>query len=125
MKTMRALIVTDDRPFHDLGDDWIVMQATRPLVGDKIAENSEFVGGWFYAAISKSSEFYESNIQTNKDLDARIIIFKTEDEQIQIALNMVPEKYRKTYNDLITSKAFGIKDELLSKLDFKTYGELI
>lgn len=119
------LITNPEIPFSDLGQGWIAMQTTRPILGNKIIENSDFTGGFFYVAIDLSCEFAEKNIENNKKMGAHINVFVSEEQKLNAALFFVPEKYRKTYAEMIVSGNEGVREELFDRLEGKKYGELL
>lgn len=87
-----TLFTTFDVPFADKGNGWIVMNAARPIVGDETAQG-EFLKGRSYAAIDLSSEFAAQNIETNRKLDAAIVLKVTRTQFQAIAVKQIPEKY--------------------------------
>lgn len=79
----------------DVPDDWIVMNAPRPLMGDKVTQDGEFLAGRFYAAIDPNSHDAASHIESNLKMAAVIVVQMDKDEQVDIAL--LDNKYAATY----------------------------
>ncbi len=80
----------------DAPDDWIVMNASRPLVGDMYSEG-DFLAGRFYVAIDPKSEYAVQNVDQNNKLDARVVIYASKKQQNDAVL--FGEKYAAEYRE--------------------------
>ena len=76
---------------------WIIMNAPRPLLGDRVIEVGEFNHGRFYAGIDPNVEFAESLVTRNLRDDARIVFVASHEFQQEMALELVPLEYRSRY----------------------------
>jgi N12 class adenine-specific DNA methylase len=64
----------------------VVMNAARPLVGDLTTEGP-FCAGCFYSVILPGDEFGLSNIETNRKLDARVLVEVDRATQMKLAMH--------------------------------------
>ena len=107
----------------DVPAGWLVMNAPRPLVGQKTVENGEFLTGRFYGAVDPSDTYAASTIETNRKLDAAIVM-QGIDRATQMAMAMVGNKYRDDYLAMPEAERYQALSPKIKKLYGKPYGEL-
>ena len=83
----RAEIVPDDVP-----EDWIICNAPRPLYGDR-EFNGPFLSGVLYVAVDPTGDQAAFCLHRNAELCGVELVFHTEDDLIETAL----EWYRVNY----------------------------
>lgn len=69
--------VTDTQ--RSIPADWVIVNAPRPLFGN-IQFTGDFISGIFYAALDPADEYFQTWMDANKKLDARVIHYVTESE---------------------------------------------
>lgn len=106
----------------DVPAGWVVMNAPRPLVGTKVLEGGPFLSGRFYAAIDPADSMAANYLDTNRRLDAVVVIHATREQQVEMALigNEYAEQYRAEYQGDALYEVLSPLD----KLSGKTAGEL-
>ena len=67
---------------HFVPENWIICNAPRPLYGHT-TWTGDFIGGIFYAAIDPDCECASRYLHDNAELDAREIVFVTQDECLE------------------------------------------
>lgn len=107
----------------DVPDGWLVMNAPRPMVGQKTLENGEFLTGRFYGAVDPSDTYAASTIETNRKLDAAIVM-QGVDRATQMAMALVGNKYRDDYLAMPVGERYQALSSQIKKLYGKPYGEL-
>jgi hypothetical protein len=107
----------------DVPAGWLVMNAPRPMVGQKTLENGEFLTGRFYGAVDPSDAYAASTIETNRKLDAAIVM-QGVDRATQMAMAMVGSKYRDDYLAMSEDERYKALSAKIKKLYGKPYGEL-
>lgn len=105
----------------NLPNDWIVMNAPRPLLGSKTAEG-DFVTGRFYAAIDPKDSMAKKYIEENIKLDARLLVVVSRDTQMDVAMH--GNEYRDKYMQRDPVERYEWLATPLEKLRDLTYGEL-
>ncbi|WP_421193855.1 strawberry notch C-terminal domain-containing protein [Aeromonas jandaei] len=106
----------------DVPAGWLVCNATRPLVGDRVVADGPLNDGRFYALIDPESPIAASYLKSNEDLNAKILVLIPKETQIEMVLanNEYAEQYRNDFEG----------DELYSSLNpmqylyGKTYREI-
>jgi len=79
---MKAIVSLEDERLQDVPEGWIIMNAPRPLIGDKEWQG-DFRHGVFYAAIDPNNDEppgAEWRIQQNKDLDGWVLKCVSQEE---------------------------------------------
>lgn len=107
----------------DVPAGWIVMNAPRPMAGQKTLENGEFLTGRFYGAVDPADTYAASTIETNRKLDAAIVM-QGIDRATQMAMAMVGNKYRDEYLAMPEAERYTALSPKIKKLYGKPYGEL-
>lgn len=79
----------------DVPENWIVMNAPRPLLGHQTFSNGPFLSGRYYAAIDPCDSMASIYIEKNRQLDARVVIQASKAVQVEMAL--VELKYAEQY----------------------------
>lgn len=117
-------VIASTVPFDNLPPDWIVMNAPRPLLGDKLAQG-EFLTGRFYAAIDPSVEFAKNLFDRNVKDDASIVFVADAALQEAMALETISPEYQDAYRKMAPAKRSQAIESFVRKLSVgKTYGEL-
>lgn len=110
---MSAVVVAELADI-EVPEGWIVCNATRPLVGDRVVENGAYNSGRFYALINPSEMTAASYLVANANLDAKVVLTVPKAQQIAMALsdNEYADQYRAEFTD---------EDELYQALNPKQY----
>lgn len=99
---MTTLQIIGKRP-DDIPNNWIILNAPRPLYGNK-EWTGEFEHGIFYVALDPNDDYvYDMWMKSNESLDAWICEYQTKEDAIKMALDYYNEKYpedSETINDL-------------------------
>ncbi|MFU1524239.1 strawberry notch C-terminal domain-containing protein [Aeromonas hydrophila] len=106
-------VVVADHLDLDVPAGWLVCNATRPLVGDRVVADGPSNAGRFYAFIDPQSPIAASYLKSNQDLDAKILVLIPKETQIEMVLanNQYAEQYRSDFEG----------DELYSSLNPRQY----
>lgn len=115
-------IFTDTQPMDGVPADWIIMNAPRPLVGDKLMENGDFLDGRFYAAIDPKASTFALYVNQNVKDAAAIVMVIPKDKQAAMAISGT--KYEAMYKGLPVDQRARAVQPMINKLQGKTYGEL-
>lgn len=115
-------VFTDTQPIDGVPADWIIMNAPRPLVGDKLTEGGEFLDGRFYAAIDPNASTFALYVNQNVKSAAAIVMVIPKDKQAAMAISGT--KYEAQYKALPAEQRARAVQPLINKLQGKTYGEL-
>ena len=94
-------------------EGWRVFNAPRPLYGH-MTWDGEFVSGLFYAAVDPSEANTEAHVERNRALDARELVFLTQeelDERVDAHAARLAEEYG------IDASEFDREDVLFSYQD--------
>jgi hypothetical protein len=104
-------------------DQFVVMRATRPLVGTETMEAPRLSGGGFWSLIDKSNEFAAGNAETNRKLDATIYVAVANSEELnKVALYFQRDnKYFAQYAKAISNEYFN--DGLVEQLHNISFGK--
>jgi hypothetical protein len=101
--------------------DWIVMHASRRLVGDKC----DYFDGRNYAAINPSLESAMNLIHSNVNQDARVVFVANPAMQEAMALQTIHAEHRESYRQMkLPGRAEAIAGFVLRLRLGHTYGEL-
>lgn len=112
---MRAAFTTIN-PFGVKDHKSIVFNASRPIAGDNIIANGEWVAGRYWAYCESNQNLCDV-IQTNIKLDA-VRVFTVNQSQIEtLAKATIPEKYIDNYNTMDSSKQEAILKSYIDKLN--------
>lgn len=83
-----------------------VFNAPRPLAGN-ISGEGEWHCGIYYAVVNPSSEYAKQDIETNRKLDAVLLVPATMEQIVRLGEKQIPEKYRAGYESLKDGEAQG------------------
>ncbi|MEZ3187013.1 hypothetical protein HZR81_19080 [Pseudomonas sp. LM13] len=99
------------------------MNAARPIMGTKTAANGPFLAGRFYAAIDPADERAASYVETNRSLDAHVVVQLTQDEQVDLILwqDDYESKYREEFEG---QELFDVLRGRVSELNSLTFAGL-
>lgn len=89
--------VTHHAAFKELPAGWVVMNASRPMIGDLTLEDGPFLAGRFYAALDPESTQFLTSMAENASLDGRVVLTIPKDVQTKMAL--LDNKYSAEYLD--------------------------
>lgn len=103
--------------------NWLLMNAARPIMGHKTYENGPFLAGRFYAAIDPNDSMAVRYIESNKNLDAHVVVPVDENEQVNLALwdNEYAERYR---SEFAREELYRVLQGQISDLNKLTFGAL-
>lgn len=107
---------------YPLGETEILMNCVRPLVGNRVYENGEYVSGRYYAIIDLNDPNAERWILENKKLDACMII--QTDLFTLMEMAMIGNKYEAEYRSLDPKKRFKYLQPSIEDLNDKPYMEM-
>lgn len=120
----RAVVVTET-PFNDLPEGWVVMNAPRPLLGQRTGQG-DFAHGRHFAALDPAEgEFSVSFYARNIADDARVAFVASRDEQLAMAVQTIPQEYRDAYMAMDAEQRQRVLQPFVAKLNDRTYGELV
>ena len=77
---MKIRKIIRERP-TDIPKDWWIMNAPRPLWGNK-QWTGEFLCGVYYVALDLDGELYQDRVEYNKSMDATILEFISRQEVV-------------------------------------------
>jgi hypothetical protein len=105
----------------DVPEGWILMNAPRPLLGQKTMEGA-FVSGRHYAALDPEDSMTPGYLKENVALDARLVVAVPREVQMDVALH--GNEYRDRYMEFETEQRFEMLSSQLEKLRDLPFGEL-
>ena len=105
----------------DVPNGWIVMNAPRPILGQKTMEG-DFVSGRHYAALDPADSMTDVYIKENVKLDARVLVVVPREMQMDVALH--GNKYRDNYLQVAPGERYEMLSPTLEKLRDLPYDEL-
>ncbi|MBA1280212.1 N-6 DNA methylase [Stutzerimonas stutzeri] len=118
--------VTAERGLWELADapaDWLLMNAARPLVGSKTSSNGPFLAGRYYAAIDPTDDRAASYVETNRSLDAHVVVHLTKDDQIDLILWQ--DEYEHSYREQFSGdELYDVLRGRVGELNALSFGEL-
>jgi hypothetical protein len=123
---VRTLLVSrDDYPFADMTiSEGIVMNASRPIMGDRMEQDGEFIHGRFYAAIPHDNEFADYNVKENAILHGVILYNVDEATLTQVALDNVAGKFASRFDDLTPDKKASQVRYWIFKLEGASFADV-
>jgi hypothetical protein len=104
----------------EVPDNWIIMNAARPLLGHETVSDGTFLSGRFYAGINPEDGFAVSYIRENIKLDAIVVLQASMSELIEMAL-AENEEYRAAYEEMEPERQQDALRVLISKLNDRPY----
>lgn len=105
----------------EVPEGWILMNAPRPLLGQKIMEGA-FVSGRHYAALDPDDSMTQRYLKENVALDARVVVAVPRDVQMEVALH--GNEYRGAYMEYDAENRYKMLASQLDKLQDLPFGEL-
>ena len=105
----------------DVPDGWILMNAPRPLLGQKTMEG-DFVSGRHYAALDPTDSMTHAYLKENVELDARVLVVVPREMQMEVALH--GNEYRDKYMEVEVGQRYEMLSSHLEKLRDLPYGKL-
>jgi hypothetical protein len=116
-------VVTSSDPMAGVphGDNWVLMNAPRPLLGTETMSNGEFLSGRFYAAIDPADSMAAAYIAENVKLNASVVFIADEATQEIMALNSIDPEYLPAYMEMEEGER---RSALRGKID-SLHGRLI
>ncbi|WP_454727956.1 MULTISPECIES: strawberry notch-like NTP hydrolase domain-containing protein [Cupriavidus] len=121
--TLRG-VVAEAAPFADLPAGWLVMNAPRPLVGDRLA-NGDFRHGRFYAAIDPAGAMATLYFERNARDDARMLFTADAATRVAMALQTVEPEYHAGYLEFDEAeREEALHHHIASLNDGRSLGEL-
>jgi predicted RNA methylase len=103
--------------------DWVLMNASRPLVGTRVHENGDsWPGRNHYAAIDPADKLATWAVSENEKLNAAVVLVASREEQVSMAL--VGSEYRdRYYSEMDATQRYDVLTGPVRRLNEKTYGE--
>lgn len=108
-------------PFKELPGDWIVMNASRPLIGH-LACNGDYLAGRFYAAIDPNDAMAAKYVEANRKDGAVMVLVASREQRMEMA--MLDSPYREAYLEMGKDERLKATHALVMKQHGKPYGEL-
>lgn len=105
----------------DAPEGWIVMNAPRPLLGQKTMEG-DFVSGRHYAVLDPADSMANAYFKENLKLDARVLVVVPREMQMEVALH--GNEYRDKYMEVEVGQRYEMLSSHLEKLRDLPYGKL-
>lgn len=105
----------------DVPEGWILMNAPRPLLGQKTMEGA-FVSGRHYAALDPDDSMTPGYLKENVALDARLVVAVPREVQMEVALH--GNEYRDRYMEFEPEQRFEMLSSQLENLRDLPFGEL-
>lgn len=117
-------VVTDALP-AGFRADWITMNATRPLYGDLVVEDSPYLSGRWYACIDPEVEFAAELVMQNLRNDCKVVVLASAELRQNMAIKTLSPRYMTSYEGMSENVQSAIVTPLVKKLNRgKTYVEL-
>lgn len=118
---MKAVVATtESQPSFPEG--WIVMNASRPLLGHA-SQQGKFLDGVFYVAIDPNDSMASAYAEENRKLSASIVVTASEEEQMRMAI--FESRHRKEYeNELNASERKIVITPLIAKIQHTPFAEM-
>lgn len=118
--------VTQDMNLHLLlgaPEHWLLMNAARPLMGQKTLGNGPYLAGRFYAAIDPADDVSARYVEANRKLDGHVVVPLTKEEQISLILweDEYAERYREQFHG---DELYEVLQGRVSELNKLTFGEI-
>lgn len=112
-----------DRAPMDVPDGWVVMNASRPLLGTTTNESNDFwPGRMFYVAIDPADAMASRYVEENRKLDAAVVLVASREDQVGMAL--VGSEYRdRYYNEMDADRRYEALRGQIRRLSEMPYGE--
>lgn len=79
-------VMTDTPLPEEIPSGWIVMNCTRPLLGQVIIDKGPYLSGRYYVGLDPEDPATDGYIQKNYDLDASVVLVASLETQVQLAL---------------------------------------
>lgn len=117
-------VITSEQQMPGTPDNWIVMNAARPLLGTETLSNGEFLSGRFYAAIDPQDYMAQAYIDSNVKMDASVVFVADKATQAAMALQTIRPQYQAAYMEMDEDERAASISGFVNKLNGKTYGEL-
>lgn len=119
-------VVTDADPMPGVarGADWIVMNASRPLMGTETMSNGEFLDGRFYAAIDPADGMAQAYVDENVKNGASVVFSASKPALLAMVLQSIDAEYIPAYMGMDEAERAGALAPRIAGLNGKTYGEL-
>jgi len=106
-------------------DGNILMNAPRPLLGQQVVENGEFLHGRFYALIDLADgDYAKGYFDRNVRDDARMVFVASKELQEKMALQTLRAEYVGRYQQMSDEERQDVLSPMIRKLQDQTYGEL-
>lgn len=116
-------IALSDVAAMDAPDGWVVMNASRPLLGTTVLEDGDFLTGRHYAAIDPKDSMALEYAKRNDDLAARVVVLASRDEQVAMAT--ASSEYRDRYfSEMDEDKRFNATRALIRRINDHSLAEI-
>jgi hypothetical protein len=119
-------VVTDQNPMPDVPTGWIIMNASRPLLGSRrIDGDGMHLNGRWYAAIDPGEgSVAQAWLDRNVRDDARVVFVASKEQQTAMALQTLNSRYADGYMKMDTVQRELALRPFVNRLSEKTIGEL-
>lgn len=115
-------VLSENPPPAEIPNGWIVMNCTRPLLGQVFIENGPYLSGRYYVGIDPNDSASAAYIQKNYDLDASVVLVASIETQIQLAL--IGNEYKSRYLALEPDERIHALGPLISSFKGKPVGKI-
>lgn len=125
IKDARCVVTAELMQDIDVSPDWLVMNASRPLIGSVVVHGSStFLNGRFFAGIDPKDEFAKQNIERCLKDGGSVVIRTNQDILEAMALSLIPEEYRARYDALPEAQRNNTLKIHTRKLQNRPFGEM-
>jgi len=122
---IKAVVTSaDPMPGVTVGANWVIMNASRPLLGTETMSNGEFLDGRYYAAIDPADDMAEAYLSENVKNSASVVFVADKEALNTMALNTVSPDSVGAYLEMDPEERDIALRGFVLRLNNKTYGEL-
>lgn len=122
---IKAVVTSSDpMPGVGVGTGWIVMNASRPLLGTETMSNGDFLDGRFYAAIDPTDSMAQAYVDENVKNSASVVFRASHEELNAMALNTVSADSVGAYLEMDEEERDIALRGFVLRLNGRAYGEL-
>lgn len=122
---IKAVVTTGNpMPSVSVGVDWVIMNASRPLMGTETTSNGEFLDGRYYAAIDPADSMAQAYVDENVKNGASVVFDASKETLNTMALNTISSDSVGAYLEMDPEERDIALRGFVLRLNNKTYGEL-
>ena len=123
---LKAVVTSaDPMPGVSRGSDWVVLNASRPLMGTETLSNGEFLDGRFYAAIDPRDSMAQAYFDEDVKNGASVVFVADHEALNAMALNTISADSVGAYLEMDAEERDIALRGFVLRLNGRTYGELV